>query len=442
MAATARDISEDWEHIDDGDTFSVISLPTSEDGSLDPTQEPPAIPESSSSSGDLIPASLRPQSEDSAQSQVSRLPETSRGSQASVIQPVKTCVTNMPDVVKSETTRAESRERNSKDSDFDCLAETASSLLEQIPVILSDMGLKVNSRYVVGEFSANCEKIRLHLGNLVAILHGYAKHERSSGRVAVLPLGVSDWLDRLKLELLAVQSALRIPTLQGHGSVAVSVSGYLKKLKGFSSQMDGLMAVIQSDYNDFHALHLPVVLASDDDVPSSSRAGHGHPLGHITSGNHSLAHLRRELYALKDQIAACLGEIHCYEHHGISNIRDQRKTMASLTAGYKKTKDSLEMMLSNHGGDWIDYSIAGGLTYPEFCRLNPDTIRSLILQLKEVTDDLFIERCRVQSNRCRNNTSAVAVSSVQELVFSEATMNTLRTIEEVLVSILQVRKCA
>ncbi|KAI1116729.1 hypothetical protein F5Y14DRAFT_448885 [Nemania sp. NC0429] len=73
-------------HSGDGQGPS-ISLPTSEDGSVDPAQEPPAIPESSSSSDDLIPASLRPQSEDLAQSRVSRLPETSRGSQASVKQP-------------------------------------------------------------------------------------------------------------------------------------------------------------------------------------------------------------------------------------------------------------------------------------------------------------------------------------------------------------------
>ncbi|KAI1163163.1 hypothetical protein F5B18DRAFT_327873 [Nemania serpens] len=442
MAATSGDISEDWEHVDDADNFSVISLPTSEDDSPDPARARPAIPESSSPSNNLVLPSLRPMSEVLAQSRVSRLPERRRGSNVSGKQPAETCVTNTPDAVKSETPRAKSRERISSDSDFDSLAKTAFSLLKPILEILSVPGFEVQSQSLVGEFAANCEKIRLHLGNLQDILHGYAKHQKLSETIDGLPVGVPEWLESLKLELLAIQATLSTPTPQGRGSIAVLVSGHFKKLKVFSGQMDGLMAVIHSDYNDFHALQLPVVLASDEGVLSSNRPGHGHPLSHITSGNHNLAHLRRELYTLKDQIAACLGEIHCYEHHGISNIRDQRKTVANLTYGYKKTKESLELMLSNHGGDWIDYSIAGGLTYPEFCRLNPDTIRSLILQLKEVTDDLFAERCRVQSTRCRNHTGAGPVSSRQELVFSESTMDTLRTIEEVLVLILQVRKCA
>jgi hypothetical protein len=183
---------------------------------------------------------------------------------------------------------------------------------------------------------------------------------------------------------------------------------------------------------------MPMLGPAEKDICTPNRRGYPRPYNR-TSGNHNLAHLRRELYTLKDQIVACLGEIHYCEHRGISGSSEQRKTMAALTLNYKKTKEALERMLSNHGCDWIDYSVAGGLTYPEFCRLNTDTIRSLILQLKEVTDDLFLERCRAESVSRRNSPSGI--SEDEELIkINSTTMNTLQTIEELLVSILQIGK--
>lgn len=242
MAATAGDISEDWEHVDDGDNFSVISLPTSEDDSLEHPRARPAIPNSSSPSDNLVPSSHRPRSEALTQRRASRLPEASRTSKTKGSQPPETCVTSTPDVVKSATPRAKPRDRISSDRDFGSLAETASSLLILIPQLHSAL---VQARCLPYDFAANCEKIRVHLDNLRDILHGYAKYERLSGRAAGLPVGVSEWLGSLKLELLAIQAMLSTPAPEVRGSIDVLVNGHFKKLKGFSSQMDGLMAVIQ-----------------------------------------------------------------------------------------------------------------------------------------------------------------------------------------------------
>lgn len=245
MAATAGDISEDWEHVDDEDNFSVISLPTSEDDFLNPARSRPAIARSSSPSNALVPPSAQPQSGSLEQSRVSRLPGTTRSFTTTGKHPLATCVTSTPHVVKSKTPQAKSRDRFSSDSDFDALAETASFSLNLIPEILSGLGSKVQSLHLACEFRATCDRVHLHLGNLQGILHGYAKHQRRSGRIACLPVGLSEWLESLKLELLAIQAMFSAPVPQIRGVMAVLASAHLKKLKGFSSQMDGLMAVIQ-----------------------------------------------------------------------------------------------------------------------------------------------------------------------------------------------------
>jgi hypothetical protein len=111
--------------------------------------------------------------------------------------------------------------------------------------------------------------------------------------------------------------------------------------------------------------------------------------------------------------------------------------LTALTQSYQHIKESLDLMLSNHASDWIDYSITGGLTYPEFCRLNTDTIRSLLIQLKEVTDDLFVQRSK-QSLRYVNDPDDLLYDA--KLAIPEPIIATLSTIEEVLVSILRIRR--
>lgn len=124
------------------------------------------------------------------------------------------------------------------------------------------------------------------------------------------------------------------------------------------------------------------------------------PLNRTASGskNDNLPHAHQEIYRLKDQIVACLGEIHSYQHHGFFDS-DQCKKMAALTLSYKNSKDSLEQMLLNQGPNWT-YAIVDSITAFGFRQPNPDTISSLILQLKEVTEILFRERTKVQ-NRYR-----------------------------------------
>ncbi|KAI0534684.1 hypothetical protein GGR58DRAFT_481910 [Xylaria digitata] len=424
MAATSASISDDWEHVDDEDSFSVISLSMSDDDTPKPPQNRPAISALSGPPDNLVRQSRRPPFQSLLQSDAHSR-EISKESEKD--RTVERYGMDTTDVIEPDTPRAQPRAIVNNDSDFDFICATTSSLVKLISAMSS------GSCYGATDIKTIYATLGSRLCRLQDILRGYSKHRTPRNGPAELPVGLLDWLGRLELELLSIQETLNDPTTQSQASQA---NDYYEKLEGFSSQMDGLMNVIQSDYEDFYTLNMPIL----EDSYTTDRRGHGRSFSRITSGNNNLAHLRRELYTLRDQIVACLGEIRSCQQDGILSNQDQLETMKSLTLSYKKIKESLELMLSNHGSDWIDYSQAGGLTYPEFCHLNPDTIRSLILQLKEVADDLFLERSRVQSIRWGNDPDGILRD--EKMIVEESSMNTLRTIEEVLVSILQLHNNA
>ncbi|KAI0903268.1 hypothetical protein F4823DRAFT_568861 [Ustulina deusta] len=427
MATTAAGIPDDWEHVDDSDNFSVISLPTSEDDAPVPSRDRQVIAVVCKPSDNFVHPSPQPRSENLARSDAH---PRDANKEPDRNQAIERCGMDMTDVVEPDTPQAQSREITANENDLDSIFATTVSLMNLMAVILSSPrshDIKVKSVLLT---------ICAHLDRLRNILRKYAKLRKPENRPADLPVGLSERLGNLKSELLRMEETLNDPAAQTQASQA---NEYYEKFKSFSSQMDGLMAVIQSDYDDFYKLHF-AVLASEDNSHTTSRRRHGRPLIRITPGNNALAHLRRELYTLKDQIVACLGEMQSCEHHEISDNRDQRRNMTALTLSYQKTKESLDLMLSNHGSDWTEYSAAGGLTYQEFCRLNPDTIRSIILQLKEVTDDLFLERCRVQSLRYGNDPDGIFQN--EKLIINDSIINTLRATEELLISILQLRKDA
>ncbi|KAI1131816.1 hypothetical protein F5Y10DRAFT_232615 [Nemania abortiva] len=433
-AGAGAGIPDDWEHVDNSDNFSVISLPTSEDDLIDLGQDLPAIPELSASDALESPRSHPRQSKGLTRNEPH---PHDTGTDLEERRPGDRCVTKTTGVVAKEG------ERVNNNGDLDAVHELTNSLAVLVSEILANGFPPGLTTHISDGIKTACATLSSHINRLQGILHGYAQHRRLGSRLAELPVGLDAWMESLKVALLRLKDTLNSPGTDNSSlaSRAYRLRSYLANLKAFSIQMDGLMAVIQIDYEEFHTLHMPMLSSPSSPEDSRTSSGRRHPrsFGHTASGNRDLVRLRRELYVLKDQIVACLGEIQSCEHHGISNGSDQRKIMTTLTLSYRKTKESLELMLSNHGGDWIDHSIAGGLTYPEFCRLNPDTIRSLILQLKEVTDDMFLERSRAQTLRYKNSPKNLSRNEGL-IMISPDIINTLRTLEEVIVGILQIRK--
>ncbi|KAI0108921.1 hypothetical protein GGR51DRAFT_513580 [Nemania sp. FL0031] len=427
-AGVGAGIPDDWEHVDDSDSFSVISLPTSEDDIPDPFQDPPATSELGAS--DSL-ESLRHQFQSAALTRFEPHPHDTGGDLGGSPSGERYDA-GTTDIVGLNTPPGQEKEKEkvNNDNDLDAICKITDVLVALIPKLLAKKFRPQVPEDTAKGIQTTCQGLGSHLNRLQEILHGYARHRRLGSRFAQLPVGLSQWLEKLKLELLGLQNTM------DYESTSQAYNVFYSTLTDFHRQMEGFMVVIKIDYEDFHTQHMHLPLSFEEDARTSNYRGHPRSFGPITSNNRELIRLRRELYTLKDQIVTCLAEIQSCEHHGISNSSDQRKTMTTLALSYKKIRESLEEMLSNHLGDWIDHSIAGGLTYREFCSLNPDTIRSLILQLKEVTDNMFLERTRAQSLRYEN--SPRTLSRNEGLIMIDpVTIDTLQATEEVLASILK-----
>ena len=126
----------------------------------------------------------------------------------------------------------------------------------------------------------------------------------------------------------------------------------------------------------------------------------------------TVGYLRRELCELKDQVSACVDELGAYQRRraAAGDAREDLSVVAGIATAYRSIKFSLDTTLTNHFSEWTpgggarDHAAqGGGLTYAELCRLDPESIRSLYLGLKNIVDELAQDRNRVLSLRYMND---------------------------------------
>jgi hypothetical protein len=100
--------------------------------------------------------------------------------------------------------------------------------------------------------------------------------------------------------------------------------------------------------------------------------------------------LRRRLYALKDEIGKSNGIINDCKVTEVFSTDDKEK-LSDIQGLQICTFRALGILLSNHGSDWIDQTIAGGLSYAEFTALDSLTIQAFEMRFSKfgnLLDDL------------------------------------------------------
>lgn len=92
--------------------------------------------------------------------------------------------------------------------------------------------------------------------------------------------------------------------------------------------------------------------------------------------------LRRRLYVLKDEIGKTNGII---DDCKITKVfsEDNETKLSQIQAIQTCTFRDLAILLSNHGSDWIDQTLAGGLSYAEFTDLDPQTIQAFEMRFSK-----------------------------------------------------------
>ncbi|KAI0409953.1 hypothetical protein F4802DRAFT_542792 [Xylaria palmicola] len=439
MADPANLTSDDWEHIEDIDTFSVLSFSASSDDTT-VVHDQPAVPPSSSPSAN--PVAHPPQSESLARNDCHPPAADADGAPAAG-RAIGRDAADKPSAVEPDTSKPLPREPIKYDGDLKFLCETVTSLVELVTDILVVPRFCGNLQLLLLQIKDKFKILSSRLNELRCILYGYSMHQSPGSRVAELPVGLSVWLLTVKSELLCMREGLVNPHINFNTSYIPGVDprdlpavALYKKLAPISTKMDAFLTAIRSDYQDFHTSNLPNLSVREEDAGHS---GQGRSFNPIMARNSSLAHLRRELYTLRHQIVALLDEIHHCLRHGSPYHSDQQEHITALILSYKKTQESLEFILSNHGSDWADHGGAGGLTYQEFCRLNPDTIRSSVLQLKEATDGMQLRRVKSRAASTSGGAGANGTSKYAEVAIAPTILKTLGAVEEVLVSILRLQ---
>jgi hypothetical protein len=157
---------------------------------------------------------------------------------------------DLTDVVELDTPKGRSNEILTDHIDLGALCETTFSVLRVITEILSDLGVRLPFQSLDSfvEIKAACESLDTHINYLLSILRGYARHWRPGGRNTQLPIdpGLSGWLSRLKLQLVGTQEMIKGLGTRSLSSMDMTMArSYCEDLKGFSSEMDGLMTIIQ-----------------------------------------------------------------------------------------------------------------------------------------------------------------------------------------------------
>ncbi|RYP82421.1 hypothetical protein DL769_001675 [Monosporascus sp. CRB-8-3] len=469
--ALAASISEDWEELVD-DAFSVISVSTLDDFN-DSRQ--------SSSNECLIPA-LAPTNPTVGQSTLpdgvinslpirekppgAIAPDTNRDDGKALDENLQDGEVERQGMETKDVTEPEETSSKSlyKGSDWDnvdptFLLKIDTSLIKLITQINGLLDSKGNFNIPKGapNIKYRCQKLLGYLQQLSPILEGYSKHwdpEHATGNIPLDP-GLKTWMLKLRIELLSLEDKLQKDNNRQALSTQVArelrshvpdvseydkpfdASNYVEILATFSAQIEGLMPILETDYNDFHTAGMTFPSIKENERPPTQATGNSASLSQPRPGYH-LWYLRRELYELKDQISACISDLVTIQQSGVTG---NSCLVVLIASSYRSIKASLDLMLSNHPSDWIDHSLNGGLTYAEFCELNPDIIRSINLRLKEITDDLFLESRRVQSLRDMDKPdNAEDQDETQTQTIFEPSLSQLYNMEEVLQSVFRLRR--
>ncbi|KAI0473999.1 hypothetical protein GGR56DRAFT_649948 [Xylariaceae sp. FL0804] len=426
-------IPDDWEEVDD-DSFSVVSLPTSEDGLVDKIRLPlrPKTPEPSRS-----PRSREETAEDNAEDFGVNLPAVRSGNEGGTGR-------NKP----SRSARLDQHLDEIPKVKFTPdifhrvfvyiipFVKGISVILDTgIPVIL-DTGVEAR---ILGDWAkctsagadrlkAECKRLTRQLQVLEPIVLGYTRNWRLDAAIPFpLDPGLSEWASSLEVELHALQSQL-VNHLNKKTASVTNISQISEHhspvLANFTGQLEALNIVLRADYYQYFAADALVSL----DSPSPC-----HDLPELEKNWREKA-----VYDLKDQICDCLRELEAHEESVLSINSDETRAISELVGSYRNIKSSLDLILRNLASDWVDYGLEGVLTYAEFCRINPELVRSLNLDLKAVVDDLSLERGRLLSLRYSNDPDDILEG--ETLCVKRTDIDKLRSIGDFIISVFQIQK--
>ncbi|VUC30275.1 unnamed protein product [Clonostachys rosea] len=248
-----------------------------------------------------------------------------------------------------------------------------------------------------------------HFNDLEPILAAYSKHWTRHGQALAadqIPLhtGLMNWMDSLEPCLIDLQSEVRMQAELTHASsenntttpaVAAAFVDYLVGLEDLSESLTEFLPIMKLDFSEFQTKFMIFPECDSESNDAESRRQGPRP---------EIINIRRELYALKDQLQATStlvnpifnGHLDYFKSKNGNDALRAMETIDTLSA-------VITTSLTNTGSDWIESSISPSahdaqISYPAFASLSPDVIRDVashFVQFREeldYDDDPDIER--------------------------------------------------
>ncbi|KXX81062.1 hypothetical protein MMYC01_202783 [Madurella mycetomatis] len=431
--SSRKSISEDWEDMGD-DNLSVISLPCSESSlpaspSSQPT--PPNIRVDGPAQGSpQTPSSIRSADTRPVIEQLDSISETTtlRGNddtKASLakgklkeVEPteVETLENPFMDPPGMEEVDDDAVDElfddGSRDVDPQFLLKTLQSLrgiLDNTLHVFTDLAVFHRS---AGERSLDvCQRLSRQVSELMPIISGYEKVWPALSRDIPLDPGLHGWLSGVRVKVLSLQAEAQTLTRRDRAATNTenAISKILEDLSEHETKMGEFLPIMQADFDEFQTKHMAIpitgppkdsgsptaptnispIRSAPIDIPQSQPTATSPQSTQLVGGQrvNRLFLLRRALYELKDMTKRTV------QHLGTVTTTGAVPPSVVVLAGdvartYDRLFSTIGWALSNHGSDWIESGIAGGLTYAEFSEMSVDTILSLAARLGEILRDV------------------------------------------------------
>ena len=139
--------------------------------------------------------------------------------------------------------------------------------------------------------------------------------------------------------------------------------------------------------------------------------------------------LRQELYRLKDEMQRTIELL----SDCVSALPSSGAGLASdVIQSYGALFNTVTLILSNHGSDWIEHGLSGGLTYAEFTQLDIVSVRDFRARLAQIWEALAVEHLR----GCGSWSAQMVENHRRHMLMDEGQLDRLETLAEVLTATL------
>lgn len=295
--------------------------------------------------------------------------------------------------------------------------------------------------------SSVCGLLSMQVDELIPIVSNYSRLWSVASRDIPLDPNLHGWMSGVRVKLLGLQAEMqRHARAEVPAADTVALQEYHAALSEYQSQMQDFLPIMQVDYNEFQTqqMNFPTLqggagastAASRTSSSTASTSAMPIPIRNAQprqpcrpTASSDMWVLRQELYRLKDEMQRTIELL----SDCVSALPSSGAGLASdVIQSYGALFNTVTLILSNHGSDWIEHGLSGGLTYAEFTQLDIVSVRDFRARLAQIWEALAVEHLR----GCGSWSAQMVENHRRHMLMDEGQLDRLETLAEVLTATL------